>query len=95
MQEIKAGRMKTVPAEEVLAELDRIAEWGWEESDPEFVADINRRIDDIESGTATSRLPEQVFADMKARREARVAFAQRNESTERHAGAGSPSQKPK
>jgi hypothetical protein len=76
MDEIRAGRMETVPAEEVLAELDRIAEWGWEDMDEEFKAEINRRVDEIESGTARIRSAEEVFEDMKARRQAR---AQRDE----------------
>lgn len=80
VEEMLAGRMKAVPADEVLAELDRIA--GLEKFDPDFVAELNRRIDEAESGTAASRPAEQVFADMKARREARAGAVRRDEPTE-------------
>jgi Putative addiction module component len=71
--------MKTIPAEEVLAELDHIAEWGWEDSDPEWIAEVERRMDEMEAGTATVRSAEEVFAEMRARREARICEAKQNE----------------
>lgn len=79
MEEIRAGRMKTVPSDGVLAELDRVAELG-EDANLGFTAELNRRIDEIESGTARSRPAEQVFAEMRERREAHADSAQRDES---------------
>lgn len=71
MEEIRAGRMETIAAEEVLAELDRRVDGEAEEPDPGWTAELNRRIDEAEAGTAVTRSAEAVFGDMRARREAR------------------------
>jgi hypothetical protein len=73
LQEIRAGRMKTTPAGEVLAELDHIAEWGWD-ADGAWIVEIGRRIAKFKSGTAKTRTAEEVLASMRARR---YALAQR------------------
>jgi hypothetical protein len=72
MEEIQAGRMETITAEEVLAELDRMVDGEWEEPDPGWTAELNRRIDEAEAGTASTRSAEAVFGDMRARRAART-----------------------
>jgi putative addiction module component (TIGR02574 family) len=89
MEEIRAGRMKTVPSEDVLRELeaaalqvseedraeftDRIISSvvGAEGYDPAWIAEITRRMDEIEAGTARTIPAEEVFAKMRARRDAR------------------------
>jgi hypothetical protein len=76
MEEMQAGRMKTIPAAEVLAELDRIVHGDWEEPDPEWTAELNRRIDEAEAGVAKTRSAEEVIAASRARRSAGIQAQQ-------------------
>lgn len=87
--DIRSGRETTVPAEQVLRDLeaavvqmpednraelvDRIlhlavGEVGY---DPTWVAEMNRRLDEIESGQAKTLSEEEFFAGLTARRHAR------------------------
>lgn len=72
MEEIRAGRMEAIEAEEVLAELERMVDGEWEGPDPEWTTELNRRIDEAEAGTAVTRSAEAVFSDMRARRATRT-----------------------
>lgn len=56
MREIVAGRMGTVPAEQVLASL---------EYDPNWLVELNRRINEVEEGTAVSVPAEEVLAKLR------------------------------
>lgn len=97
LAEMKSGRVKGIPMENLLDELDRsaVAELasaamhipaddraelvdrvlasiaGEERYDPAWVAEMNRRIDEIEAGTAKTLSEEEFFARLTARRHAR------------------------
>jgi putative addiction module component (TIGR02574 family) len=95
--DMKAGRVKGVPADEVLEELERptVADLaatamrisaderaeladrliasltGNRGYDPAWEAEMNRRIDEIEAGTANTISAEEVFEKLRTRRHAR------------------------
>jgi putative addiction module component (TIGR02574 family) len=97
LADMKSGKVKGIPAEEVLDQLDRpsvddlaseamlisaeeraelvdrliISLSGGRRYDPAWEAEMNRRIDEIEAGTAKTVDAEEVFAKLKARRHAR------------------------
>jgi putative addiction module component (TIGR02574 family) len=97
LEDIRAGRGETIPAEDVLdmlepptvPELEAVAMQipaderaelvdrliaglsGRDGYDPEWVTELNRRVDEIEAGTAKTVPAEEVFAKMRARRNAR------------------------
>ncbi|HEX2210921.1 MAG TPA: addiction module protein [Longimicrobium sp.] len=97
LADMKAGRVKGIPMEDLLDELenptatdlaavamripiDERAELadrliasltGGRTHDPAWEAEMNRRIDEIEAGTAKTVDADEVFAKLKARRHAR------------------------
>ena len=62
-----------IPAEDRAELVDRLISGltGTDGADPEWLAELNRRIDEVDAGTAKTVPAEEVFARMRARRNAR------------------------
>lgn len=71
LDDLEAAAMQ-IPSDDRAALADRLISslTGTFGYDPEWIAELNRRIDEVAAGTAVSVPAEQVFAKMRARREA-------------------------
>lgn len=69
--ELEAAAMQ-IPADDRAELVDRLIAGlsGTDGRDPEWLAELNRRIDEAEAGTARTVPAEEVFAKMRARRNA-------------------------